>query len=200
MFKTWGFKLVNLTLGGDGVSGLVQSEESNKKRSLALLGRHRPQEVKDKISKSSIGKILSEETKNKVRESIIKLQGRAIKQYSLKGEFIKEWQCIKDAAVFYNTDSSNIMNCCKKKRNRTTAVGYIWRYSDDYSIIEIDKSKYVYQLKDGKYIEYINKKQAAEANNIPPSAVSRCCSHKISKYKGMTFISYTEYINKNQVN
>lgn len=63
MFKIWGFDLTNLTIGGDGVSGLKQSEESNKKRSEALLGTHRPEEIKKKISKSSLGKILSESTK-----------------------------------------------------------------------------------------------------------------------------------------
>ena len=55
-FKTWGFNLTNLTDGGDGNQNMHFSPESNLARSKALLGTHRPKEVKLKISKGNLGK------------------------------------------------------------------------------------------------------------------------------------------------
>ena len=45
-------------------------------------------------------------------------------QYDLDGNFLKEWDCIQDAADFYNMKSkSSISNCCKanvEKEKRQT--------------------------------------------------------------------------------
>lgn len=55
-------------------------------------------------------------------------------QYDLKGNFIKEWYCIKDIERELGFDNRNISACCRHKRNM--AYGYIWRYLDDNSKIE----------------------------------------------------------------
>lgn len=70
MFKIWGFDLTNLTIGGDGVSGLKQSEESNKKRSEALLGLIDQRKLKERFLK-----VLQEKYYLKVlnRKLVIKL-------------------------------------------------------------------------------------------------------------------------------
>lgn len=53
-------------------------------------------------------------------------QSKCVKQYTLDGVFIKEWNCINDA--IRETKASHICDCCKGKRN--SSKGFIWRYSD----------------------------------------------------------------------
>ena len=201
MFKIWGFDLTNLTIGGDGVSGLKQSEESNKKRSEALLGTHRPEEIKRKISKSSLGKILSESTKQKISDKIIQLQGRKIKQFDkYSGKFIKEWECVKDAADFYSIDPSGIIKCCKGTHNRTSTAGYIWKYSEDDTPIEIDKSNYIYCIYPDYVIECVNQKEAIEKTKVSKNSIIDCLQKRKEKCKGIIFLRREEFINSNYVN
>lgn len=66
---------------------------------------------------------LSKEHIDKMRNSSI---GIPILQYSLDGEFIKEWHGAKTAAKDLNVYSTGICRCLKGKNN--TAYGYIWKY------------------------------------------------------------------------
>lgn len=76
-----------------------------------------------------------------------------IMQYDIYGNFIKEWDSLKDASKYYHTYM--ISNACRKKA--PTAVGYQWKYkSDDSKIIDISDNVrkrivYVYDI-DGNYI------------------------------------------------
>lgn len=49
---------------------------------------------------------------------------KPVLQYDLKGNFIKEWECMVDAVKFYN--DKNISAVCRGKQK--TCKGYIWRY------------------------------------------------------------------------
>ena len=49
-----------------------------------------------------------------------------IEQYDLEGNYIKEWDCMREAISFYN--NVHICDVCKGKRKK--ASGYIWRYKD----------------------------------------------------------------------
>lgn len=101
-----------------------------------------------------------------------------IKQYSLKGEFIREWDSIKDAEKFLNKPKAqaNISACCSGKRNR--AYGYIWRYSD--SDLEIHSlSPYRASVdqftKEGDYIStYPTIREASRATGIHESGIGNC--------------------------
>lgn len=57
-----------------------------------------------------------------------KLNHRSVKimQFSLNGDFIKQWDCISDAMRFYNINSQSMYSCLKGKTK--TAKGYIWKY------------------------------------------------------------------------
>jgi len=59
----------NLTDGGEGVSGMVVSEETRQRMSDANKGKRLSEETKEKISKSLKGKIVSEETRGKLAEA-----------------------------------------------------------------------------------------------------------------------------------
>lgn len=102
-------------------------------------------EAKEKISKSSKGRKLSEETKNKMRkpkpegfsEKLSKtkkgikpnkpsLLRKPVEQYDLFGNFIKSWESITEA--INDTKILNIGNVCKGKAE--TAGGYKWKYKN----------------------------------------------------------------------
>ena len=50
----------------------------------------------------------------------------SVLQYDLDGNFVKEWNRIKEAADFYNCDSSGISACCRGKCK--TIKNFIWKY------------------------------------------------------------------------
>lgn len=144
--KTWGFYINNMTSGGDGNKDQIFSKEAIEKRAEKIRGIPRPQEVRDKISKSSIGKKLTEEHKHNVSEAIIALQGKSVNQFDEDGNFIKTWRCVKEAADEYNADSGNIIKCCKRDKNHNLCAGYIWRYTDDETpVLDGINIKYLYQ-------------------------------------------------------
>lgn len=128
-FKSWGFSLTNLTDGGDGNQNQYFSKESIEKRAEKIRGIPRPQEVRDQISESNKGKPKSAEHIKNTREGIIKKQGRAVNQYSLQGEFIREWRCMSEAADYYNVDRSSLMRCCQGKFKKS--AGFVWKYRDE---------------------------------------------------------------------
>lgn len=125
-FRTWGFKLTNLTDGGEGNVNQVFSKESLQKKRLKLLGRKRTYEECRAISLGHLGKKLTEAHKNNVRQAIIRLQGKPILQFSLSGEFLQEWQCIKEAANYYHTSITNISRACTGYYKQ--AKGFRWKY------------------------------------------------------------------------
>ena len=51
---------------------------------------------------------------------------KKINQYDLNGNFIKQWDSITSASIFFKTPISNISCSCRDKQK--TAKGYLWRY------------------------------------------------------------------------
>ena len=64
-------------------------------------------------------------SKKKGKENYNAIQ---VLQFDLNNQFIKEWDCIKEASKELNIIDCDISFCCKGKRK--TAGGYIWRYKD----------------------------------------------------------------------
>ena len=65
-----GFKLCNITNGGQGISGLKHSEESKRKMSESrknIVPHKHTEETKQKIREATTGVIFTEERKNKIR-------------------------------------------------------------------------------------------------------------------------------------
>lgn len=58
-------------------------------------------------------------------------QARAVRQYSIDGEFIKEFDAMRDAVRETGVDKKSIQECCAGRQN--TGRGFIWKYVDpDY--------------------------------------------------------------------
>lgn len=55
-------------------------------------------------------------------------QRKPILQYTLDGEFIRDWDSITTASKELNIDKSSITSCCKGRYK--TSNGYIWRYKE----------------------------------------------------------------------
>lgn len=127
--------LANLHKGGIG--GLDHhSLEWRENRSKAMKGKIWSKEVIERRAKTM------RETgvlKEKARLNAAKRK-RKIIQMDLKGNFIKEWDCIIDAADFYKIHNSRIVSACKrldkllsgdnKKLRKATCEGYIWKYKN----------------------------------------------------------------------
>lgn len=133
--KYWGFKLTNMTDGGDGNNNQVFSKETLLKKSLALKGRKRPKEVREKISKSHKGKKLSEKTKQKLRlanlgktysEESKRKKYKGVLLVDINGLVLEEFESLKAAAEKHNCRKGSISNVCYGRTK--TACGKIWKF------------------------------------------------------------------------
>lgn len=82
---------------------------------------------------------------------------RAVKQYAIFGEFIKEYKCMNDAARETNIGSACISEACSPNSTRKVAGGFLWTYSEDSLNPEFIKHAtrgviHRYSI-DGKYID-----------------------------------------------
>jgi hypothetical protein len=134
-----------LMKGNKNCVGRWQSEEtrkkigdSNRKPKPEGFGK-KSKEFKEKISKSwenrtvTWGDKISKGNKGLSRGKGIKKPktgekiSKAILQYDLDGNFIKEWRSGTEAALSLNKKAtSSICECCQNKRK--TAYGYKWKY------------------------------------------------------------------------
>lgn len=135
----------NLTLGGDGFLGMHRSEETKEKIRKSLKGKY------TKEKSYWYGKHLSKETIEKQKETkrnkpyhhteewkrnhSEQLKGannlNARKVQCINTNII--FDCIKDAAKFYNTDNSRIGKCCKglvksAGKHPKTGEKLLWKY------------------------------------------------------------------------
>ena len=99
-----GWRLTNLTNGGEGTPGHVKSEATRRKLSVAATKRQAAPEVREQMRQRMLGHEVSEEAREKIRQS---LQGRKLPdahtehiRQALKGRVFSEEhrQKIRDAA------------------------------------------------------------------------------------------------------
>ena len=68
----------------------------------------------------------------KTHESVV---ARSVLQYSIYGDFIKEWKSAREAALSLNLEANNITIVCQGKRNQ--AYDFIWKYRDEFDEIPL---------------------------------------------------------------
>ena len=102
-------------------------------------------------------------------------------EYDMKGNFIKEWGSITEAANYYNDVISNVCAACSGKYK--TFHGHIWSYKRE----EIDVNAHrngqgerTYQYSKDKELiaEYFNMDDAVEATGVDKSNITKCCLGK----------------------
>jgi hypothetical protein len=114
--------LLNMTDGGEGISGNICSQERKLKISLANKGRKFNEETKQhfRVPKSEQGKINISLSKNK-----------PVKQLNKQGELIKIWPSAEIAVnelqkLGYKVHQRNISACCRSIRK--TSGGFKWQF------------------------------------------------------------------------
>lgn len=138
-FKNKGFKLTNMTDGGEvGSLGCKHSDTAKKKISKAgkkRLGKKLSEETRKKISLSLIGKPgrntgnkHSDETKkqiSKTKKGTLSWNATPTLQLTLDGEIIREWVSATAAAKELKLSQGNIQSVITGKRK--SCGGYKWK-------------------------------------------------------------------------
>ena len=120
--------------------GIPMSEETKRKQREAQsgersswYGRKHTEETKQKIRNKKIGTQASQETKNKMsqqRQGKNNYDVKPIVQLTMDGEFIRDWEYLRQAAKELNISESGICQCCRKQQR--FAKGYRWMYATEY--------------------------------------------------------------------
>lgn len=120
----------NSTKGGDGTKGVKwgtdkQKEAVKNRRTYEgaenpNYGKHHTEETKEKIRQARLGSKQTLET--------IKKKSKPVIQYSLDGEFIKEWIGASQVMKELGIDKSLIGKVCKGIKK--TAGGFKWSYKE----------------------------------------------------------------------
>lgn len=122
-------------------------------------------------------------------------------EYDMKGNFIKEWGSISEAAEYYNDVTGNVCAACSGKYK--TFHGHIWSYKRE----EIDVNAHrnssgerTYQYsKEGELIaEYFNMKDTVEASGVDKSNITKCCLGK-RKTAGGYIWSHTPIVKEGKI-
>ena len=112
LFKSFGANLTNGTLGGEG---------------------NLTQETKDKISKSSKGRIQTQETKDKIskttkgRKGFITRECIEVLVFDLDNNYITSYNSIRECGRELGLCSSHIGRCCKGERKRVGKYRFIYK-------------------------------------------------------------------------
>lgn len=139
--------LANLTNGGEGSLGRKYTKISEKHRK--ILSERMKINNPNKGGNSTRGlpnpKQSERMKKNNPRKFSKDVWSRKIYQYSLEGNFLKEWKSIKEAENFYGR--RGISNSIRRKTSYST---FIWKY--EYLGLKI--SPYIKNTKELKFLVY----------------------------------------------
>jgi group I intron endonuclease len=123
-FRVWGFKLTNMTEGGDGTLGYKQSEKQKLNNSLINKGKTLSKETRLKISKSSKGK-KGKKYDFKERPKHCK----QVHQYDKNNQYIKSFKSTTIASNELNILITSIINNLTNRSK--TAGGFKWKRIKD---------------------------------------------------------------------
>jgi group I intron endonuclease len=123
-YHKWNPNGMNLTLGGEGWKG-QHTDETKLKISKTKKNSQRTESQK-LASLKRVG------TKIKKTEEWIKHNAESIKkpiiQYTIDGEFIREWKSAKDVELELGLSRKNLS--CNLRGKSLSAFNYVWRYKN----------------------------------------------------------------------
>jgi hypothetical protein len=113
--------------------GKSKSEETKLKMSIAakgeknhFYGKKHTEETKHKIGVAQIGKIVSENTKQKMRGENNHMS-KKVYQYDRNGNYIQSFSSSSEASQFIGKKSSSLISSCARGKPGT-AYGFKWTY------------------------------------------------------------------------
>lgn len=148
--KTWGFDLLNYTIGGDGCT--FGNKTSFKKGHTLNKGRKLSDAAKEKVREANLGKKASSSTKEKMS---IKRKGKIPANVSSFTNGGKKTRFEKGCKVWNDGKTGYRLGGKKKAK----------------SVIQLS-------LSDVFICEFINAKDASELTNISEKAIRKCCYGK----------------------
>lgn len=112
---------------------------------------------------------------------------KTIYQYSLEGVFIKEWNSIREAAIFYKCSDSSIGRAIL---DRTPSMKYLWS-EEKYEVLDLDLFKldenkvitYLYDINGNFLQKFKSISECAKHLNTTPSKIQHAISGKYCIYK-----------------
>lgn len=149
----------NQTIGGEGCRGWKMTDEQKKAISLRNKGLKRSPEICEFLRRRQLGKKHTEETKRKMsksqtgrkhtEESIQKMRiarkaigippeataaaaewhKKPILQYTLQGEFVREWNSAADASKELGISQHGIYRCVNGSSK--SSAGYVWERKEE---------------------------------------------------------------------
>jgi len=137
---TYGSAGYNATRGGDGVVGLVHTEDAKRRMSEnrrgeknhnygKSWGRTGPmsEESKQKMREAALGREHSEETKKKIGAATSLLKRKPVSQCSKDGTVLSVYPSLNEAAAAVGGQANKISEVlCGHRR---THKGYVWQYA-----------------------------------------------------------------------
>jgi hypothetical protein len=106
-YREAGHPLTNLTDGGEGISGLVRTEEHCKRISAAKMGHVQSEETRRKMSE------------NRPKTPVVCSNGMSFDSITAATEWVK-------SQGFVKINKGGIQNCCSGRLD--TCAGFRWRY------------------------------------------------------------------------
>lgn len=161
-YKKLGYKLTNSTIGGEGLCGEDNPFFGKKHKKITIQKNKENQPYK-----------------------------RSVDKYDLKGNLIKTYQSISEAAFDVNLKNTMISDVCRHRPKHKTSGGFVWRFKGEPFFLEYlnpaeQLRKIVCQYsKDGKLIkEFDSMSEAAKLMKVSSGNISRCCNQEIKSVGG----------------
>jgi len=208
-----GTRLTNLTEGGEGGKTKTKAVYMYSEDGLFLKKFSSVNEIANYFNcgASNISRAIEQKKRNSYKRNYFffseenasnfkfkkaRINNIPIVQYSLNGEFIKEYKSQKEASLLLKIPQSNINKCLNKTRKM--AGNFLWFYSSDISnIIEKyiplhkhNQSILKYDLNNVFIEEYPSVKEAKIQNNFKSNAIlsnlknnTKTCGGFVFKYK-----------------
>ena len=107
----------------EGFGNKIKSEERNKKIGLAN-SKPKPEGFGSNHSKKTKGKPKPEG----FGRTVTKNKSKKVFQFTLNGDFIKEWNSVKEASQMLKINQSTIAGNARNNKINKSAGGYIWKY------------------------------------------------------------------------
>jgi hypothetical protein len=110
---------------------------------------------------------------------------KSVLQFDLGGQLLKEWESVREPSDFYQ--NTNIAACCRGEA--VTAVGFIWRYRNEFKEIDLDRLNYQkrkvsqYDLQ-GNFIKSFESIKDAASYEFDESNIQDCCVGRLKSSKG----------------
>lgn len=139
--------------------------------------------VRSYLNKSGIH---HDEIQNRANKAIGKSKSKPVVEYSIEGEYIREWTSALDAAEFYNINSRFITATCRG--HQKTYNNRRWKYLNDNQELAplISKRVEQYSLEGELINSFVSIGEASRQTGIDRGSISKACTGKLKtagKYK-----------------